>query len=113
MCIRDSTSTLSIDGEQKLLNDKLTFSQDLKLIGNRDHFETFVNDPVQLPTYVDLGLGIKYRISQNFDISVKGVNLLRNNETETLDFSQIDNSTLWFGYPIPGRQFWGTIKVRF
>ena len=107
------TSTLSIDGEQKLLNDKLTFSQDMKLIGNRDHFETFVNDPVQLPTYVDLGLGIKYRISQNFDISVKGVNLLQNNETETLDFSQIDNSTLWFGYPILGRQFWGTIKVRF
>jgi outer membrane receptor for ferrienterochelin and colicin len=111
-------STLSLTGEQKLLKNKLTFSQDLHLIGERTHsaVNNFgmlpVQDLVVLPTYLDVGLGIKYRINDHVDISIRGVNLLQDNETVNLD-SEVDYATEWLGYPILGRQFWGKLKLRF
>lgn len=111
-------STLSLTGEQKLLKNKLTFSQDLHLIGERTHSAVNsvgmlpVQDLVVLPTYLDVGLGIKYRINDHIDISIRGVNLLQDNETVNLD-SEVDYATEWLGYPILGRQFWGKLKLRF
>ncbi len=112
------SSTLSLTGEQKLLKSKLTFSQDLNLIGKRTHsaINNFGLIPVQelvvLSTYLDLGLGIKYRINDHIDISFRGVNLLQDNETVNID-SEVDYATEWLGYPILGRQFWGKLKLRF
>lgn len=115
------TSVLKVYGEQKFLRNKLTFTQDLAIIGNRKHSEFIDILPaptqyeVQLPLYLDLGLGIKYRINDNIDIALKGLNLFQNNDLVNKESSpkDINYSAQWLGYPIPGSQFWGSLKIRF
>lgn len=95
-------------GEQYLLDRKLKFTQNLKVLGKRKHLDAGadfgmeeIDASVQLPSFLDLAIGIRYTISDAFDVYVQGTNLLPTQGAE-----------LWRNYPIFERQVWAGLKLR-
>ena len=58
-------------------------------------------DVNELEPFWDLGLKVRYKLSDQFDIFVQGSNLLGQ------DYS------LWQGQPVLQQQMWGGLKFRF
>jgi len=111
-------SFLNFTGKEDFFDGKLRLTQDFRLVGPREHYDYSVAMPfdvetfVTLPSYLDLGLGARYRINESFDIYVKGLNLLQSGGevwTDSVDGTYAAN---WLQYPIPGRQVWGGLKFR-
>lgn|GEM_PF-647934 len=105
----------SLSSEQFLLNRKLKFSQELKIVGQRLHIDNRP-DPIQfyytdLNSFVDLALGVRYKISDSFDVYVQGTNLLPSGES-LLQNSENPYAVVWQNYPILRQQVWAGLKFR-
>jgi len=96
---------LQVGGEQLFLNDKLVISESLEYQSVRE--TSLSGDPVApspvgplrvAPSYTDLSLKVKYRISPSFDVFVKGTNLLG------AEYFQ------WHRQAVFRQQIWGGLK---
>ena len=109
--------TVALAGEQSLVDDKLIFTQSVSWIGPRIHWSGVdsptADNAVDLGTYLDVGLGVRYNVSEAFSLYVEGVNLFPNRTGVTTSDDFLDSARLWQGYPVLQRQVWGGLKFRF
>ena len=90
---------LGVTGKQFLLRHKLELTQYINFMGVRQFRQE--QDVNELEPFWDLGLKVRYKLSDQFDIFVQGSNLLGQ------DYS------LWQGQPVLQQQMWGGLKFRF
>lgn len=88
---------LALSAEEWILNNKLRLTQDISFVGTRRHMHPSENTG-ELKSFIDVGLGLDYRISKTIGVFVKGSNLLAS------------EYQVWFGHDVFERQVWGGLK---
>lgn len=103
----------TFSGRQAFLKGKLKLQQDLIFLGARKHLErnsSLTEQFVELSSYMDVSLGIRYKISEAFDIYIQGTNLLPSGSGSI--FSTDPHAANWRNYPILRQQIWAGLKLR-
>jgi len=90
---------LGFTGKQFLFRDKLELTQNLNFASVRQFRD--LDDTQDLGPYWDLSFKVRYMISEQFDIFVKGTNVIG------VEYA------LWADQPVLRQQIWGGIKFRF
>jgi len=92
---------LSFNAKENLLNNKLTLTQNIRFSGSRDFIidDGLVDIENPYGSYLDLSLGLEYKINKSVSVFGQGLNLLAS------------NYQIWYLHPVFERQFWGGIKV--
>ncbi len=89
---------IDLKGEQKIMDNKLSFNQSLSYYSDRNFGSTSSEGET---SYFDLGLGTRYQVSKSIVVYANGTNLISS------------DNFVWNIYEVFEKQLWGGVKVLF
>ena len=92
---------LGINAKESFFDEKLTLTQNVRYKGSRAFLFGFSPIQIENPygSYIDLSLGLDFKVSKTISIFGQGTNLLAS------------EYQLWYLHPVFERQFWGGVKI--